>query len=295
MNHRIPGLVICFLTISIALHAQFTGPEINYHYSPGKKESLDYQSIQFHQVGLDLAYPIKLNPNNTLAPFLRMHQVAMNSPVYGNLDFTSIRLQLNWFNKINEKWTARYSLIPGLSTDFNAFNSEQFQLGVAAIFQRKYTEHFSVDFGAFYNGEYFGPFLTPVLGFNWNISEKSQIKALLPQYMTYRYSVTGSLGFGLKYFSDIRSYRIGLNEQKNYMEKWINYLALFGEYYLGDKLVLQAQFGYNLAREIAIYDRGEQLDLRILTFKMGDERLALEMDDKAAYFFQLGIIYRVLD
>jgi hypothetical protein len=121
--------------------------------------------------------PLKLREDYLIiSPFFEKYSI--DNEAGQNLYGVSLSLAYlkQWKNK---SWKTAFAFIPRISSDFKNVSSNDYQLGgaVVATYQKK--ENLSYKFGAYYNSEYFGFFMLPLFGMEWEINEGSRFTPVL--------------------------------------------------------------------------------------------------------------------
>ncbi len=173
---------------------------------------------------------------------------------------------LGWQHQLNKKLSITALSLSKISSDLkNDLSHYDLQYGGSLLFQYKPKSNMRWKLGVYYNREPFGNFFVPLLGLDWQISEKKWLYGTLPLSMRYEYKTTEKLylGAGLKIFG--RSYRLGSDQNRDYIWNQENQLKLFADYYLSKNLVLYSEVGYTIDYGPRQYADKEQREVEILS------------------------------
>jgi len=289
-------LFLLQLILFSPLFGQFTGPEFSYSFSPSNKVKNQSQKANIQTIGLALALPINLSKKNVLIFLPSFNRFSINyTNSTSDLSLYQISPQITWLYRWNDQFRSTISLVPQLSSDLKNIDHQHWQIGSALLFYLEKSDRLTFQFGAFYSENFYGALLTPLIGLDWKLHEKIRIQARAPQYGTLAFALNDRVHLGLKYQTALNSYRIGKDVSLPYFEQRNGELAFYTEYFLTKDWVLQARFGHTLWRKLRTYNKDDDLPLRIASFPLKkDRRVSLNEDIKNGFFFQLGIIYRVL-
>ncbi len=134
----------------------------------------------------------------------------------------------NWSNKINPGWT----------TD---------QHGGALIYNKRSSAKFIWKAGIYYNREFYGNYIVPLIGFEWKPNNKIFMWALLRNNATFDYTLSNPFHVGIAYRGFEESYAEGYNDYFHLREGQIE---LFGNYYIPHTpLVISLSAGQTVARK----------------------------------------------
>jgi hypothetical protein len=163
----------------------------------------------------------------------------------------------------NPSWKTAVTLIPRISfSEFASSNIYQQGTAVIAIYKKK--ENLKYKFGAYYNSEFFGFFILPLLGIDWNMNDRWNLFGILPGSMNLEYKMSKAMSAGLAFRSITNSFRAF---EHHYFKVEDNHLRFFLDFYFTKHLVMTAEAGHSLLRK---YSRGfrdssdkEETDLMI--------------------------------
>ena len=180
------------------------------------------------------------------------------NPVYENFrmtfpgtflerEFHSVYIALSWLHQWNSKWKTAFVFIPRVNSQLEYdFNNLDLQYGGAILNSRESSKTFKWKFGAYYNSEFFGPFVMPLLGVDWNINSKWNLFGVLPGSMNLEYKFRKSMHAGILFRSLTNSYR---TITYNFIRVNDNHLKLFLDFYLTRRNIISIEAGHTLFRE----------------------------------------------
>jgi hypothetical protein len=255
-------------------------------------------STRIQEFGIDLNVPVPIKNGHALLFSLYGESVRTDvNPVEPNL--TSVytinpRLGINY--KHNDKWTGTYLLLPKLSSDFKAIGVKDFQFGAIALLKYNKTENFSWKFGMYYNGELFGPFFVPLIGFYYlSPSQKFEMNVNLPLSVDANYRASPWLKVGLEFSAFVRSYHLNEPYQgnpDNYLTKATNELFTYLHFGLSENILIKTKIGYSIGRNYRIYDIEDRVTWGLSAFRFNDDRAQLNGDFEDGLLFRAELIYR---
>jgi hypothetical protein len=163
-----------------------------------------------------------------------------------NIQLTGYALPVSFIKQWkSSKWKTAFTVIPRMNySEFSWANS--FQTGVAMLAIYKKSETLKYKFGAYYNSEFFGFFMLPLLGLDWNVNEKLNVFGVLPGSMNVEYKMWKRVYTGLAYRSITSSFRAYYDD--DYYKIQDNHIRVFFDFYLTKNLVLTAEAGHSVFR-----------------------------------------------
>ena len=166
-----------------------------------------------------------------------------------------------------------------------------FQMGGLILYSKDYSETFEYKVGLYFNEEFFGPLIQPVLGFDWQINDRSRLYGNLPVTATFQHKWKEELHVGLYYSGRISSY---IQEQIGdfYVQRSYIQVSPYIDWNVTDKLVFQVRAGMLLGSKFILYDKDSQVDWSLSALKFGDERDRISEIDASSFIIQTGLILR---
>ena len=198
--------------------------------------------------------------------------------------------------------------LPKISSDLEDVSKNDFQLGGIALFTFTKSEKFKYKFGLYYNQEYWGSFLVPIIGFDWQPNDKLQAFGNLPINATLMYKLNNKFSAGLFFQAPAGSFRMNENftvpensimDTENikfpnaYIHKTTQEISLFLDYYITRNIVLNLKCGATIGRSYRVFAEDDKLDFKIAAFNFGEERIQLNKDFSDGLIFELNFIYRL--
>jgi hypothetical protein len=244
-------LVFSFSVSQNYLSAQpyFDIANIHYINSPEKKlfDSQDNPS-DINYISVQIGLPFKLKEDVLiLNPFFERYQLKLQPGTNNTQALNSFGLPVTFLKQWkNPKWKTGFAFIPRLNGDFYKIVGSGYQFGGAVLAIYKKKENLKYKFGVYYNREFFGPFILPLLGIDWNVNERINLFGVLPGNMVLEYRFCSVLFGGINFKSITNSYRFnGLS----YLKVSDNYLKLFLDCYLVKNIVINLEAGHSVLRK----------------------------------------------
>jgi hypothetical protein len=268
-------LVLFSLAFYFQIHAQpfIDIVSVRYYSMPAsyEREIKQYEgSINWFTVNTDL--PIMLN-EDYLVFSPSYERYSLPEPNNENLYTTCLPISYvkQWKSA---SWKTALTLIPRVSlSEFASSNIYQQGAAIVVIYKKK--ENLKYKFGAYYNSEFFGFFMLPLLGIDWNINERWNLFGILPGSMNLEYKMAKAISAGLAFRSITNSFRAFEND---YFKIEDNHLRFFLDFYFTKQLVMTAEAGHSILRK---YSRGSRES-------SDKEETDLLLEDGVVYKIALG-------
>ncbi|MAJ50100.1 MAG: hypothetical protein CMB82_00580 [Flammeovirgaceae bacterium] len=250
MNRKVYIMIIVTLLQFSALSQPYT--ELSalkfQKYSSNENQTNEYSAAIF--------IPIKTKKNNYLifgAGYNKLSlENSLNQPKISNLE--ALAIQLGRVINLNNDWNMTTILIQKISSDFQDFSKKDYQIGVVSFLTKQLNEHTKYKLGLFYNQEFWGPQIFPILGFDFILSDKLRFFGLLPRMINLEYKISKSGYLGFKFNMKRTSYRLAEQYAEGYVQEFKIDTQAYIDYYLNDKLTLFGSFGYALVRKYKIFE-----------------------------------------
>ena len=273
---------------------------IYWRTSPGNViGNTDYKR-NFNMYVVDAKLPVVLNDQNVLIFGLEYQQntITVQNDIFNgalNYEFASTTLQIGLEHKWNARSKMLFMAIPRLNTDFDNIDKTHFQFGGLAFGTTSRSENFDWKYGLYYNGEFFGPMIVPLFGFNWKINEKWRLKTVIPINLELSYQAKDWLRAGLRFDGVNGSYKIGPNVfSSNYhLDKADNNVWAFTELHLGKNVWFHLKAGASVLRKYRFYNDSQTLDLKLGPVNIGDNRPTTSSLFENGWSFEARFIYRL--
>ena len=163
------------------------------------------------------------------------------------------------------------------------------QFGVLTVANQRINEDLVLGYGIYTNNELFGQLLTPILGIDWQISDKWRLFGNFPMYTTLSYDINDRWNAGLHYIGLVTSFK----NDDTYIERQSLDFSLFLEYYLTSQLVAQVKAGYPVGRKYEVFAEDDKVDFSLSIIRFGNERELLDTFDEANMFVTFNLLFRV--
>tara|TARA_A100000164_G_scaffold57892_1_gene46546 strand:+ start:3049 stop:3894 length:846 start_codon:yes stop_codon:yes gene_type:complete len=222
-------------------------------YSSDKNETNEYSAAVF--------IPMVTKKNNYLILGAGYNKLSLknslNKPLISNLGALSI--QLGGLINLNNDWSLTGMMIQKISSDFEDLSKKDYQIGAIGFLTKKLNKHVKYKLGLFYNQEFWGPQIFPILGFDFILSDKLRFFGLLPRIMTLEYQISKSGYLGFKFNMKRTSYRLEQQYTHGYVQEFKIETQGYIDYYLSDVLTLFGTFGYAPIRTYKIFETSDIL------------------------------------
>ncbi|TAH42814.1 MAG: hypothetical protein EYC69_04385 [Bacteroidetes bacterium] len=248
MKYHISAFLLCMQVLTstaqpffdlFTLHNQWSKPSID-----GANDSADINTSIFET---SLTIPIKIR-KDVLAISPSYSSASLKPDYADRINFQSMMLSLAFIKQWkNEKYKTSFVFISRSNKDpeIKSIN-ESLQWGGAIVQSIKKTEKLKYKFGLYYNSEFFGPFILPLAGIDWNINERLNLFGLLPGSMNLEYKLSKKVHLGFAFRSITNSYRQALN---TFIRINDNHLKLFVDFYMFKKHVFTLEAGHSVLRK----------------------------------------------
>jgi hypothetical protein len=145
----------------------------------------------------------------------------------------------------DEKWSTAFVAVPRISSDFKNIDENDYQLGGAVLGIYKKSETLVYKLGIYYNSEFFGPFVTPLVGIEWKPNPRLRIFGVIPNYFNveYKFSKTFYTGFESNFI--LNSFRF---EDNSFLRVDDNHLKIYFDTYVTKNIVINLQIGQSVTR-----------------------------------------------
>jgi hypothetical protein len=241
--------IAVFICISSAAFAQPFFDVANVYYLQSPDNSLyhsdDYPvKTTLFSANLNAAFKSK-EDYFIINPFCDAYQ--FESPETEKQKLYGMGMSLTWLKQWkNKKWQTAFVAIPRLNSDLKKIDGNDYQAGGAVLAIYKKKETLSYKFGAYYNSEFFGPLILPLLGIEWKASERLNIFGVLPQNLVAEYKFNEHLYGGCAFDLILNSYRF---EDDSFFRLDENRMKLFADIYLTKNVVLNLEAGQTFLRK----------------------------------------------
>lgn len=300
MKHLIILISICF---SISLLGQETIDifTVSGRYGfPQSYDSVYNGKAKEYGAMANLVVPIKFSEKTiwyNSVNYLYFHVTNdedMPIDIANPINLHGIILRTGLYQKFSKDRAIQIFFSPRLMSDFNNIDNNHFQFGGMVMYEKKYSSKLEIGFGALYNQEFFGPYITPLINLNYQLSNRWSIVGLLPVYVKVKYKINDKLSTGISHFGLTSSYRLGeLEYNGDYIERNSIDETLFARYHLTKNIHIEGRFGYAFERSYTQYEANQKVDLSMPLFDFGDDRTQKNISFHDGWIFNLRLVYNI--
>lgn len=298
MKQAILFLLLAIGTLSYAqnyvdvLHSEYTTTPKNTFENSDSNTNLE-------KININLTTPIKLKNGNAILTGLVYDRVGTSFDSGEEITpVSSFIFKMGMNVKHSETWSTTFLLLPKLASTFTEnVTTEDFQLGGLVLAKKKKTENLSYKFGAYMNGDQFGPFLVPLFGFYYK-KDKLEMDVIVPSYVKINYGITPKITTGVNWRATVKSYNLqggGITtlDFPLYMHHLSNEIAAHIGYEPIKGVILRGMAGVSLGRSFRVYENDDKIDFGLSLFRFGDDRVPLNTDFENGLFYRAELAYRV--
>lgn len=163
-----------------------------------------------------------------------------HNPLYG------VSLPISFLKTLNNPDWSIISTVIIRKNGYTISMNDNWQIGGAVIANFKANENLKYKLGVYVNKEFFGVFVMPLLGIDWEISKKTNLFGVLPGNLTLEHKVSKKIYTGASFRAITSSYRL----DTGYWRINENRLGAFIDFYLAKKLVLNFEAGHSVLRKV---------------------------------------------
>jgi len=238
---------------------------------------------------LNITVPLVLDSQNTI--IIRFYGEDLQSTIKNdfytqtnNLYSTLLPIGLQHETK-NKKWKFLGLVMPKLSSDFKAkVSSYDLQVGGYGLATYSINKKLRIKAGLFYNKEFFGNFFVPLVGVDWDATDRLKLYGVLPTMYRIEYAVVKQkLYAGLAFKSYTRSYRLS-DSNHDYVKNAELQAKAFVDVYIKKKFVLFAEFGRTIGYSPLAY---------LYQTKTEAQYIPIYTKIQDAFFFNVGLALRI--
>jgi hypothetical protein len=224
---------------------------IRYVSSPAKSsKNKDQIASPLNYFNFSITAPIQFNNKKNaiiLTPFFERWQTNMDSVHVFHIFHYGLVLPVSFLMPIgHSNWNLLSMVIIRMNDAvINKFGECQF--GGVAIASYKKSAALTYKMGLYVNRDFFGLFVIPLLGIDWQINDKENFFGVFPASLTYEYKLSNHFYAGAVFRTFTNSYHDSGN---NFMRIDENQLGLFYDTYLGKSILLNLEAGHSVLRKI---------------------------------------------
>lgn len=268
------------------------------HYQTTSDNKFDSSSnkTKVDEVSLNLTLPLKINSNTAIITGLAIDRYKTDITEFGDkTTLSSYLLKAGINTNHSEKWNGTYLLLPKLASDFKEKKEDNFQLGAVGLWKYQKNPNMRYKIGLYYNGDKFGTFFVPLLGFYYK-KNKFEADLTLPSSADANYRIKKNMMLGMHFRAIVKSFNLTQSYQSlgsEYIEQNSNEIMAYLGYEITKGLIIKGQIGYSIGRSYGLYGAQAQMDFGISAFKFGDNRTQLNSDFADGLLFRFQMLYRV--
>lgn len=247
---------------------------------------------------LSLNFPVFLNRNTIWVNSLNHFFYTLRD--YNEITFPDKKsVSLNGFimrtgvlKRLDRRTRLQVLFSPKLMSDFYKTDFKSFQPGGIFLYEKVWNKTATTGFGAMYNQELFGPFISPIVTINWAPNENWYLKATLPNSIKLNFQPSEKTIFGLNYFAHQSSYFLSAPIfNRDYIERQGIELSVFTRIQLFRHFYFEGKAGNTVARSYKQYENSDKVKLSFPFIHLNDNRVAKTEHTKNGYFLSVSIIF----
>lgn len=132
--------------------------------------------------------------------------------------------------------------------DVNINKNGRYQFGGALLGSYFIKDkNLSYKIGVYINSEFFGLFIIPLVGIDWQINERTNLFGVLPASLTLEHRLNRHLYTGITFRTFTNSYQ---DSAQTYFRVDENQFGAFLDYYINKHIVLNLEVGHSVLRKI---------------------------------------------
>lgn len=155
----------------------------------------------------------------------------------------------------NDDWTVISTLIIRKNGS-ELWAENNWQVGGAVLISFKANETLRYRVGIYANQEFFGLFIIPLVGLDWQISKKTNLFGVLPGSLTLEHKLSRKIYAGATFRSITNSYKM----PGGFWRLDENRIGIFADYYIAKKFVLNIEAGHSVLRKMRTGENSKQYE-----------------------------------
>jgi len=265
-----------------------------YSYSPF---TVNHKNMSIQQSNASINIPLINNFKDGKLDFL-LAGVSYSSltlsgmgKTFGGTEFYSVSVPITFQKSFSQKYALLISAIPTLSSDLKDVSGDDMLYSGFAMLKIRTSKNFSYAVGAGYSRQFFGTILLPVIGIEWQISERLSLSGTLPvsEKLKYQLSDKSIIGFSSDFGIGGGSYRLSKKTGSNYLQVQQYKNTLFYNYQLAKNFSVQISGGYNFVQKLDLYNKDQKVNWA--PFNDLNKRVPLAELKKTGLTVESGISY----
>lgn len=248
----------------------------------------DYEEL----TGLNatIQFPILLNSGDAILTGLTVEGVGVED-VFSSYKARNLTLNLGANINLAEGRPLTFFTFQRMNSDSFTFDGDAYQFGLAALYTYKKTEDTELRLGFYANTEFMGPIITPLFGVDWKISPKIRFYGVIPASGAISFQQNENWFIGLDFLGVFQTYKQPADGDF-YLQRAVNLLSLFSEYYLTKNIVFSTKFGYLIGSGYRLFQEGDKVDWALNLVKFGDDRTELDRISTDGLVLKAGLVFR---
>ncbi|MES1216203.1 MAG: DUF6268 family outer membrane beta-barrel protein [Bacteroidota bacterium] len=216
----------------------------------------DYFNITF---GLPVIFK-KDSSAIVFSPLAEQWNLTLDNESYLPQHLQSLALQTAYIKPLSQKWSMTFGIIPRWNGYGGKWFADNFQLGGFLLATFKKNQDLKYKFGVYYNSEFSGPFIIPLLGIDWKVNDKNRVFGVLPGNLVWEHKAGKNMYYGAVFRAITNSYQAGeLNGRGYFVRIDDNQLALYSDIYLTKHIVFNMEAGHSIFRQVRMgYNNGSE-------------------------------------
>lgn len=138
-------------------------------------------------------------------------------------------------------------------------------------------DRLTLKLGVYYNKEFFGNFLVPLGGLDWQLNSRNNIFGTLPGAITWERKINTRFYYGANFRAITNSYRSFLSQGYGYWRIDENQLGGYADYYVSKHLVLTGELGHSILRKVRTGYPGQKKSEAMIQSEQDNLYLRLSM------------------
>jgi hypothetical protein len=253
---------------------------------------------RINDILVDLTVPVKINDGFSVLTgviYEQMQTKLFADGIVKNFGSTTVKLGFN--KQLTEKWSTTVVALPKIASDYNSFNSKDFQLGGIALFKYKKRDNLNFKTGLYYNSEIFGPLFVPMLGMYYQSpNKKFEANIMLPLQADVNYQILPFMNVGVNFNGQVRTYHLNNLTDANpnaYVAKATNELFAYLKFNVTKSISIQTKVGQSFGRSYKVYDYNDRVDFGLPATLIGQKPTQLNSNFSNGLIFQATLVYRL--
>ena len=161
-------------------------------------------------------------------------------------DQYSVGLPVSFLKSFNDsKWSALITAIIR-KNGYSIGDDNNWQIGTALIANYKARENLTYKAGIYLNKEFFGVFVMPLVGIDWQISKKTNLFGVLPGNLVLEHMLTRHFYAGGAFKAITTSFKT----MSGFWRLDENRVGIFVDYYVFKNVVVSAEAGHSVLRQM---------------------------------------------